>query len=89
MIEKKYVVTAEEGLHARPATVFAKESMKFNADITMYKGEEKGKAYQPKSILSIMTSAVSHGDEVTIVVDGVDETAVIARYDELFANGFE
>ncbi len=88
MIEKKYVVTAEEGLHARPASVFAKESAKFKSDITMFKGDDRAKAYQPKSILSIMTSAVGSGDEITIVAEGADEADVIAKYDELFANGF-
>lgn len=89
MIEQTFIVTAEEGLHARPASVLAKECMKFLCDLTLYKGADRAKAYQPKSILSIMTIGAANGDEVTILAEGVDEAAAMSRLETLFATNFE
>ena len=49
MIEKIYVFSNEEGLHARPATVLVNESIKYNCDIKMLKNDNKDKVYQPKT----------------------------------------
>lgn len=89
MMEKVFVLNNEEGLHARPASVFAKEAMKFTCDLKMYKGDNREKTYQPKSILSIMTLGASQGDEVTIVAEGADEEAAMAMFTSLFDNNFE
>lgn len=89
MIEKKFVLRNEEGLHARPATIFAKTSMKFTCDLTMYKGEDRAKAYQPKSILSVMTIGAAKGDEITIVAEGADEAAAMEAISELFDKNFD
>jgi len=89
MVEKTFTITAEEGLHARPASVLAKECMKFNCDLKLYKGEDRGKAFQPKSILSIMTIGAVSGDVVTIQAEGADETSAIERLEVLFATDFE
>ena len=89
MIEKTYTVDAEEGLHARPASVLAKECMKFTCNLALYMGGNKDKAFQPKSILSIMTIGASKGDQVTIVAEGPDEADAMARLDVLFATDFE
>ena len=89
MIEKKFVVSADEGLHARPASNLAKECMKFACDLTLYKGDNKDKAFQPKSILSIMTIGAVKGDEVTIVAEGEDEGAAMESLTLLFESNFE
>lgn len=89
MIEKKFVLQNEEGLHARPATVFARTAMKYTCDLTMYKGANRDKAFQPKSILSVMTIGAAKGDEITIVADGADEGAAMEAISSLFAANFE
>ncbi len=89
MIEKTFIVEAEEGLHARPATVLAKEAMKFTCDLKLYKGDDRTKTFQPKSILSIMTIGASKGDEVTIVANGDDEEAAMAQMTKIFTSDFE
>ena len=89
MIEKTFTVGAEEGLHARPASVLAKECMKFNCDLKLYQGDNRDKAFQPKSILSIMTIGAQKGDVVTILADGSDEDAAISKLTELFESDFE
>lgn len=89
MIEKTFTITAEEGLHARPASILAKECMKFDCDLKLYKADNKEKAFQPKSILSIMTIGASSGDVVTIQAEGSDEVAAMQRLEVLFATDFE
>lgn len=55
MLKKTIVVMAESGLHARPADIISKESLKYQSSINFIKDE---KAFNAKSMLSIMTMAV-------------------------------
>ena len=88
MIEKIYVFSNEEGLHARPATVLVNESIKYNCDIKMLKNDNKDKVYQPKSILSIMSMKAEKGDQITVITEGEDEieasSAIGSLFDEVF-----
>ncbi|AJM71672.1 HPr family phosphocarrier protein [Mycoplasma yeatsii] len=63
------VITDKVGLHARPASVLAKEASKFISSITIIAGEKKGNL---KSIMNIMAMAIKTGTEVTIEADGSD-----------------
>jgi len=78
MIKVLFEITNEEGLHARPASEFSKESMKYKSDIKVYKNEGE-KAYNPKSILSIMTMGAVKGDVLRIEASGEDETDAIEK----------
>lgn len=89
MIEKTFVLNNEEGLHARPASVFAQACMKFTSDLKLFKNGNREKVYQPKSVLSIMTIGAAQGDQVTIVADGVDEVEVMEKLTILFDTNFE
>jgi phosphocarrier protein HPr len=76
MIQAIVEVTNNEGLHARPASEFSKASMKYKSDIKIYKnGEEK--AYNPKSILSVMSMGAVKGDVLRIEASGEDEAIAI------------
>jgi phosphocarrier protein HPr len=76
MIQAIVEVTNNEGLHARPASEFSKASMKYKSDIKIYKnGEEK--AYNPKSILSVMSMGAVKGDMLRIEASGEDEAIAI------------
>lgn len=88
MIEKIYVFSNEEGLHARPATVLVNESIKYNCDIKMLKNDNKDKVYQPKSILSIMSMKAEKGDQITVITEGEDEIEASAAIGSLFDEVF-
>lgn len=76
MVEKKVTVQLETGLHARPAALFVQEANKFASDIFVVKGNKKVNA---KSIMGIMSLAISTGTEVFISAEGSDaEQAVNA-----------
>ena len=79
MVEKQFTVTADTGIHARPATLLVQAASKFNADIQL---EYKGKTVNLKSIMGVMSLGISHGGEIKISADGNDEQEAIASLEE-------
>ncbi len=70
MKQFSYTVKDPEGLHARPASILAKETVKYQSTITLLCGERRVSA---KKLFSIMSLAVKCGMTVTLEVDGPDE----------------
>ena len=70
MIEFKYVLTGEEGLHARPAGFFVKKAQSFPEKITVTKN---GKTIDAKRLFSIINLQINKGDEIAITVEGENE----------------
>jgi phosphocarrier protein HPr len=81
MISKQFVITASEGLHARPAAELVKVASKFQADTTLV---FDGKNVNLKSILGVMSLGVPSGSEITLNVDGSDEDLAIQKIEETF-----
>jgi phosphocarrier protein HPr len=79
MIEKQFTVTAETGIHARPATLLVQASSKFNAEIQL---EYKGKTVNLKSIMGVMSLGIGKGGEIKISADGSDEKEAIVSLEE-------
>ena len=52
MYEKQVEITAENGLHTRPAAQFVKEAKGFDADITV---TSNGKSASAKSLFKLQT----------------------------------
>ncbi|PTX59619.1 catabolite repression HPr-like protein [Melghirimyces profundicolus] len=76
MAEKNVTVQLKTGLHARPAALFVQEANKYSSEIFISKDSKKVNA---KSIMGIMSLAVSNGAEITISAEGSDaEEAVEA-----------
>ncbi len=74
MIEKIIIIKSANGLHARPAGIFAKKATEFQSAITVKSAKGSANA---KSIMSIMSLGIDQGAEITIVADGTDETVAI------------
>ncbi|QIN43986.1 HPr family phosphocarrier protein [Mycoplasma capricolum subsp. capripneumoniae] len=68
------IITDKVGLHARPASVLAKEASKFSSNITIIANEKQGNL---KSIMNVMAMAIKTGTEITIQVDGNDADQAI------------
>lgn len=79
MVEKKVVVQLQTGLHARPAARFVQEANKFSAEIYILKESKKVNA---KSIMGVMSLAVSRNTEITIQAEGPDAEQAV----EVLAN---
>lgn len=74
MVEKQVKVQLNSGLQARQAALFVQEANRFNADVYLKKGEKKVNA---KSIMGIMSLAISKGTDVVISADGSDEDGAV------------
>lgn len=75
MEKKDFHITAETGIHARPATLLVQTASKFNSDINL---EYKGKSVNLKSIMGVMSLGVGQGADVTISIDGQDAAEAMA-----------
>ncbi|MFB5189453.1 HPr family phosphocarrier protein [Alicyclobacillus fastidiosus] len=79
MKEATVQVHLEQGLHARPASLFVKKANTFSSEISVIKDGRKANG---KSILGLMGLAAGHGSQVTIQADGVDEEQAIQELSE-------
>ena len=70
----QYVITDEQGIHARPAGLLVKEASKFQSKIVIAKGE---KTADSKSIFGVMGLAVKKNEEIILSADGADEDDAI------------
>jgi phosphocarrier protein len=85
MVEKKVKVTNPTGLNARPAALFVQTAGKFASKIWISKGIKQVNA---KSIMGLMSLAISQNSEVTIGADGEDENVAVKELMELVLSGF-
>lgn len=67
-----YIITDNEGIHARPAGELVKAAKAFNCAIKLTKD---GKSGDCKKIFGIMGLAVKKDNEVTLSFEGEDEDA--------------
>lgn len=74
MVEKQVNVQLKSGLQARQAALFVQEANRYNSDVYLEKEEKKVNA---KSIMGIMSLAISKGTDVTISADGSDEESAV------------
>ena len=79
MKKKEFNVTAETGIHARPATLLVQTASKFQSEINL---EYKEKSVNLKSIMGVMSLGVGQGSDVTITAEGEDEEEAIKAIEE-------
>ena len=72
MREFKYVITDNEGIHARPAGLLVKLVKTFKSEIMISKGEKTVKA---SKTLGVMSLGATKGSEVVLTFNGEDEDA--------------
>ncbi|KRM09799.1 phosphocarrier protein HPr [Paucilactobacillus suebicus] len=70
MEKRDFKVTAETGIHARPATILVQTASKFSSDVTL---QYEGKSVNLKSIMGVMSLGVGQNADVTITAEGQDE----------------
>lgn len=76
----------EYGLHARPAGLIAREAQKFDSDIYILYKDQKINA---KSILDILTLALSKGSRFELQAKGPDASKALGALEELLRNHFK
>ncbi|ESU34057.1 phosphate ABC transporter permease [Bacillus sp. 17376] len=79
MMEKQVEVKLKTGLQARPAALFVQEANRFSSDIFL---EKDGKKVNAKSIMGLMSLAVSAGTSVNLIAEGNDEEEAVEKLAE-------
>ena len=89
MVSKEVVINNQVGLHARPATFFIQKANEFKSSIWIEKNDEKGdRRVNAKSLLGVLSLGIVKGTPMTIIADGVDESAAVATLTALVENEF-
>lgn len=85
MKEVKVVIPNTLGLHARPASLFAKTAEKFKSKITV---EKDGMVVNGKSIMSLLMLVAESGSTLIIRAEGPDEEKAVKTLAKLVKEGF-
>ena len=93
MIERRLIVKAHLGLHARAAAKLVRLASGFQSKVMLRRVDgglsatsEAG--VDAKSILSVLMLAATCGTQLEARVEGIDEETAMNAIDELFAEGF-
>jgi len=82
---RSVTVANEQGLHMRPAYLFAETAATFQSDIEVVKDDLR---IDGKSVLSILTLGAAKGVQLELNATGPDATEAINTLAELMENGF-
>lgn len=85
-MEKVVKLQNEEGMHARPAGVFAKKAGEFKSSIQIKAG---GQSKNAKSMMSIMSLGLKFGDEITLEATGEDADLALSSLVQLIEKKFQ
>lgn len=70
MQEQSFTITADTGVHARPATLLVNKAGQFESEVEISYNE---KSVNLKSIMGVMSLGIPKGAEVKISATGSDE----------------
>ncbi len=91
MIERKLLIKARLGLHARAAAKLVRVASGFQSQVRLRRVDGPGGmdvSADAKSILSVLMLAASRGTELHASAEGIDEEAAMNAIAQLFAEGF-
>ncbi|OOM72325.1 phosphocarrier protein HPr [Clostridium puniceum] len=74
MIAKEVTVKNSSGLHARPATLLVKKASSFKSDVSI---EYNGKKANVKSLIGVLSLAVTKDALIKVVASGDDEALAV------------
>lgn len=83
MVQKEVIVNSSTGLHARPATLLVKKASAFKSDITI---EHNGKEANIKSLIGVLSLAVTNGSKIILKASGDDETLALEEIASLISS---
>ena len=86
MISRQVTVQNNVGLHARPATFFIQKANQYKSTIWVEKDQRRVNA---KSLLGVLSLAVTKDTTITLIADGTDEDLAISGLCDLIATGLE
>jgi len=82
---REVVVALEQGLHARPADLFAREARRWQSRIEVVGNAQR---VDGKSILDLLTLAAEAGTRLVVEATGPDAREAVAAIGSLFDQNF-
>ncbi len=86
MISRDLAIINKLGLHARAAAKFVNLANQFESEISV---SRNGRTVNGKSIMGLMMLAASMGSDITVAIDGSDESTAMQDIAALIENRFE
>jgi len=80
MKEQTFTITADTGVHARPATLLVNKAGQFESEVEMSYND---KTVNLKSIMGVMSLGIPKGAEIKITAEGSDEENAIKGIEEV------
>ena len=87
MQTREVTVINPTGLHARPASEFVKKAASFSS-VVKVKNLKTNQEVNAKSIVLLMTLALSQGAPIAISAEGADEVEAVNALAALIEGGF-
>lgn len=87
MICKKTTILNAYGIHCRPSGIISQSVRGYEGKIVVRAPD--GSVGSPDSVLSLLSLALAHGDEVEITVEGPDEERMCDELLELFSRNYD
>ena len=79
MVKKTFKLREGTGLHSRAAAKFVKITSSFESEVYL---EKKNMRLNAKSIMGLLSTGITGGDEITIIIDGEDEIEAMEAIEE-------
>lgn len=73
---RDFLITNEQGIHARPATALVQKANEFQSDITI---TYNGMTTDLKSIMGVLSLGVTKGSNITLRIEGEDEVEALKQ----------
>ncbi len=86
MKEQTFIITDENGIHARPAGLLAKVVKQLDSSVSIKTTD--GKTAGADRLFALMKLGVKKDDTITVVVDGGDEKVSMATVLEFLKEHF-
>lgn len=83
--EKTLTIVNKLGLHARAATQLVQLANKFDAQVTLVKGDKSANA---NSVLGLMMLESHQGEQVTVISEGSDAEQALIEIEALIEGKF-
>lgn len=79
MISKKMVIKIPTGLEARPVALLVQVASQYESNVYV---ECEDKKVNAKSIMGMMSLGLPAGEEINVIVDGVDEETAMENIEQ-------
>jgi catabolite repression HPr-like protein len=83
LVERSVEVKLETGLQARPAAQFVQEANRYSSHLFL---EKDGKKVNAKSIMGLMSLAITNGEVIRLIADGADEEMALNHLSSFVSN---